>query len=181
MLQWTAAGNVARISGGWTSATATAPSSSVNEQIGFKLRLPPPSWNALSLLQETSKASKPKKEAKAPKAPKEEKGKKKKKKDKDAPKSALSAYMFFMNRNREKIKEANPEASFGDLGRLAGAQWKEMDAEGKSEYEQAAREDKERYKREMDAYKAKLRAAVEDDGDDDDDAPAAGSDDDADE
>ena len=40
---------------------------------------------------------------------------KKPKKDPNAPKKPLSNYMLFMNANRARIKEKNPEASFGDL------------------------------------------------------------------
>ena len=51
--------------------------------------------------------------------PKEEKPKvatekkKRTKKDPNAPKKALSAFMIFSQENRSKIKEANPDASFG--------------------------------------------------------------------
>jgi structure-specific recognition protein 1 len=41
--------------------------------------------------------------------------KKKKKKDAKAPKKPSSAYNFFTSVNRAKLKEDNPEASFGDL------------------------------------------------------------------
>lgn len=40
--------------------------------------------------------------------------------------------MFFVQDYRERIKEENPEASFGEVGKLLGAKWKEMsDAEKK--------------------------------------------------
>ena len=58
-----------------------------------------------------------------------------------------------MNGNRERIKAENPEATFGELGRFAGAAWKEMDSEAKAEYEEKAAQDKERYKRELSEYK----------------------------
>jgi hypothetical protein len=38
---------------------------------------------------------------------------KRSKKDPNAPKRGLSAYMFFSQANRNKVKEENPEASFG--------------------------------------------------------------------
>jgi structure-specific recognition protein 1 len=41
--------------------------------------------------------------------------KKKAKKDPNAPKRAMSAYMFFMNQNRDRIKKENPEAAFTDI------------------------------------------------------------------
>jgi hypothetical protein len=36
-----------------------------------------------------------------------------KKKDPNAPKRGLSAYMFFANDNRDKVREENPGISFG--------------------------------------------------------------------
>ena len=42
---------------------------------------------------------------------------KKAKKDPNAPKKALSAYMYYMSENRERVKNENPGASFGDLVR----------------------------------------------------------------
>ncbi|KAG1201444.1 hypothetical protein G6F35_012288 [Rhizopus arrhizus] len=41
--------------------------------------------------------------------------KKRGKKDPNAPKRALSAYMFFSQANREKVIKENPEAKFGKL------------------------------------------------------------------
>lgn len=41
--------------------------------------------------------------------------KKRRKKDKNAPKRAVSAYMFFMAKNRERIKSENPDAEFKDI------------------------------------------------------------------
>jgi structure-specific recognition protein 1 len=41
--------------------------------------------------------------------------KKKPKKDPNAPKKALSSYMIFMSESRARIKEENPDATFGDL------------------------------------------------------------------
>ncbi|KAL1523516.1 hypothetical protein AB1Y20_018453 [Prymnesium parvum] len=119
-----------------------------------------------------AKKDEPVKKAKpAPPAGKGQEKKKRAKKDKNAPKKAMSAYMFFMNKNRERIKAENPTATFGDLGKLAGAQWKEMNAEAREEYEVMARADKERQKREEAAYKAAQRAATA--GSDDDEGPAA--------
>jgi HMG (high mobility group) box len=69
------------------------------------------------------------------------------KKGKDGPKRALSAYMFFSQDWRERIKSENPDAGFGlspylavlvcsslmvstragEVGKLLGAKWKELD------------------------------------------------------
>jgi len=55
----------------------------------------------------------------------------KSKKDPKAPKRALSAYMFFSQDWRERIKAENPDAGFGEVGKLLGAKWKEMSDEEK--------------------------------------------------
>ena len=57
----------------------------------------------------------PKKKRKKSSKKSEGSPKKKKKKDPNAPKKALSAYMIFMSENRERIKEANPSAAFGEI------------------------------------------------------------------
>ncbi|KAK4686315.1 hypothetical protein P7C73_g3814, partial [Tremellales sp. Uapishka_1] len=72
----------------------------------------------------TTKETKEKKVAAA--APDKKKRKPKKEKDPGAPKRALSAYMFFVQDWRERIKSENSEASFGELGKLLGAKWKDM-------------------------------------------------------
>lgn len=64
---------------------------------------------------------------KAEKAPRATKAKK----DKNAPKRALSAYMFFSQDWRERIKTENPDAGFGEVGKLLGAKWKELDDDEK--------------------------------------------------
>eukprot|EP00980_Cylindrotheca_fusiformis_P004799 scaffold1028_cov135-Cylindrotheca_fusiformis.AAC.9 len=74
----------------------------------------------------TKKRKKSKKETAAAAAP----ATKKAKKDPNAPKRPTSAYFFWMGENRAKIKEDFPDLSFGDL----------------------AKEDKERYKKEMANY-----------------------------
>lgn len=90
----------------------------------------------------------------------EGKGKKKQqKKDKDAPKKGMSAYMLWMNNaGRGAAKEAlGSGAGIGEIGKWCGAKWKEMDSEARAEWDEKAREDKERYEAEMAAYKAKAR------------------------
>jgi hypothetical protein len=75
--------------------------------------------------------------------------KKRGKKDPNAPKRALSAYMFFSQANRETVIKENPEAKFGklqvyfkekkkliflykgEIGKILGAKWKEMTDEEK--------------------------------------------------
>ncbi|KAF9238324.1 high mobility group box domain-containing protein, partial [Melanogaster broomeanus] len=60
------------------------------------------------------------------------------------PKRALSAYMFFSQDWRERIKTENPDAGFGEVGKLLGAKWKELDEEEKKPYIELAAKDKTR-------------------------------------
>lgn len=76
------------------------------------------------------------------------------KKDPNAPKRALSAYMFFANENRDIIKSENPDVSFAQVGRLLGEKWKSLTAEDKQPYEAKAEADKKRYESEKELYNA---------------------------
>ncbi|KAN0065364.1 Non-histone chromosomal protein 6 [Thecaphora frezii] len=77
------------------------------------------------------------------------------KKDPAAPKRPLSAYMFFSQDHREKVKSENPDAGFGDVGRLLGAKWKEMSDSEKQPYLDMANRDKLRAEAEKAAYNSR--------------------------
>ncbi|CAB4256639.1 similar to Saccharomyces cerevisiae YBR089C-A NHP6B High- mobility group (HMG) protein that binds to and remodels nucleosomes [Maudiozyma barnettii] len=77
-----------------------------------------------------------------------------KKKDPNAPKRALSAYMFFANENRDIVRSENPDVTFGQIGRLLGERWKALTPEGKIPYEAKAAADKKRYESEKELYMA---------------------------
>ena len=81
----------------------------------------------------------PKKKAAAKKAA----PKKAAKKDKGY-KNASSAYMFFAKANRDKIIKANPDAGFGEVGKLIGAAWGELSDKDKGPYQKLADKDKVR-------------------------------------
>ncbi|EMR08174.1 hypothetical protein PNEG_03347 [Pneumocystis murina B123] len=53
------------------------------------------------------------------------------KKDPDAPKRGLSAYMFFAQENRELVKTENPDATFGQIGKILGERWKNLSSKDK--------------------------------------------------
>ena len=76
------------------------------------------------------------------------------KKDPNAPKRALSAYMFFANENRDIIKAENPDVSFGQVGKLLGEKWKALSPEEREPYEAKAKADKRRYESEKELYLA---------------------------
>ncbi|KAF8522738.1 high mobility group box domain-containing protein [Hysterangium stoloniferum] len=92
---------------------------------------------------------------------------KKGKKGKDGPKRALSAYMFFSQDWRERIKAENPDAGFGEVGKLLGAKWKELDDSEKKPYIEQAAQDKARAEREKAEYDDKDKKEVASDDDDD--------------
>jgi hypothetical protein len=85
----------------------------------------------------------------------------KKKKDPNAPKKALSAYMFFAQANRDKVKKENPDATFGELGKLLGKQWSKASKSDKAKYEAKANKDKERYEKEKAKYDKKRESSSE--------------------
>lgn len=78
--------------------------------------------------------------------------KKKKEKDPNAPKRALSSFMFFSKEIRSVIREKNPDASFGEIGKLVGDAFKKLSNEEKQKFQIMADKDKERYKEEMANY-----------------------------
>jgi len=89
------------------------------------------------------------------KPPKGEKRKRKKAKDPNAPKRALSAFFWFCNDERPKVKESMPEASVGEVAKELGRRWNAISSDVKQKYEALAAKDKARYEKEMKGYKAK--------------------------
>ncbi|OAY85475.1 FACT complex subunit SSRP1-A [Ananas comosus] len=127
--------------------------------------------------KEKSAAKESKKEAKAssskrkPKDGDEDSSKKrrqKKKKDPNAPKRAMSGFMFFSNAERDNIKKSIPGLSFTEVGRALGEKWKKMSAEEKEPYEAMARADAKRYKEAMAGYKSGASAINVDSGNESD-------------
>lgn len=100
-----------------------------------------------------TKASSSRKKAKDGEDDGSKKKKQKKKKDPNAPKRAISAFMFFSQTERENLKNTNPGIAFTDMGRLLGERWNKMTAEEKAPYEARARADKKRYSDEISGYK----------------------------
>lgn len=90
------------------------------------------------------------------------------------PKRGLSAYMFFANDQRDKVRDDNPGIKFGELrlllrrrrfmllmrflpgevGKLLGEKWKSLNEKQKAPYDAKAAADKKRYEEEKAAYQA---------------------------
>lgn len=79
------------------------------------------------------------------------KSKKKKNKDDNAPKRATTAFMLWLNETREEIKKENPNLKVTEIAKRGGEMWREL--KDKSEWEEKAAKDKERYTNEMKNYK----------------------------
>jgi hypothetical protein len=94
--------------------------------------------------------------------------KKKKNKDPNRPKRNMSAFFLYSNANRERVKEENPDAKFGDIAKILSAEFKQVSASEKAKWDALAAEDKERYQREMEDYEP---PSEDSDSDSDSDAP----------
>jgi hypothetical protein len=75
-------------------------------------------------------------------------GKKGSKKAKGGPKRATTAFILFSKDHRAKVVKANPEAAFGEVGKLLGEAWSNATAADKKKYEALAAKDKARYEKE---------------------------------
>ncbi|KAI8340472.1 high mobility group box domain-containing protein [Chlamydoabsidia padenii] len=94
----------------------------------------------------------------------------KKEKPADAPKKNVSSYLHFSLKTRQRLQEENPQLNQRELAQLTGIEWRGLTSEQKQVYNDMANKDKERYKKEMEAYKARgpsdSPAAAAVDGDD---------------
>ncbi|ORX63801.1 hypothetical protein DL89DRAFT_230480 [Linderina pennispora] len=64
------------------------------------------------------------------------------------PKRPLSAYMFYALANRDRLRKENPNARFGEIGRLLGSEWCGLTDDEKRPYIKHYEEDKVRFERE---------------------------------
>nr|CAI5825082.1 unnamed protein product [Callosobruchus analis] len=82
-----------------------------------------------------------------PKGEKQRGKKRKQIKDPNAPKRSLSAFFWFSNDERGKVKGENPEYSVGDIAKELGRRWALATPETKGKYEALADQDKARYEK----------------------------------
>ena len=81
---------------------------------------------------------------------------KKAKKDPNAPKRALSAFFWFCNDERNRVKASLPAGSgVGDVSKECARLWGGLSAAQKQKYDALAAKDKLRYEREIAAYRKK--------------------------
>lgn len=80
-------------------------------------------------------------------------GKKRKhQKDPNAPKRSISAFFFFCEEERPKVREIHPEWRVGDVAKELSRRWEACS--NKPKYEALAAADKARYEREIAIYRA---------------------------
>jgi len=77
---------------------------------------------------------------------------KKAKKDPNAPKRAKTAFNYFSADKRKEIQQANPGIAFGEISKLIGEAFKNLDSAELVKYETLAKQDKRRYASEMENY-----------------------------
>ena len=78
--------------------------------------------------------------------------KSRKKKDPNAPKKAMSAFMFFSNDIRETVKKERPDLPFLEIAVEIGARWKALNPAKRKKYEAMAAKDKTRYEEQKEDY-----------------------------
>lgn len=104
--------------------------------------------------EEDAQATVPEKRSRASNTADKSSKKKRKKKDKNAPKKNMSAFMFFSNAVRDKVREENPDiaSKVSEIAKKIGERWKSLEDADKEPYNKMAEEDKARYLREMETY-----------------------------
>ncbi|XP_033014332.1 FACT complex subunit SSRP1 isoform X2 [Lacerta agilis] len=103
---------------------------------------------------DSDEKKKPAKKAKIVKErkPRKKPSESKKGKDPNAPKRPLSAYMLWLNANRDKIRADSPGMSVTDVSKKAGELWKGMSKEKKEEWDRKAEDAKRDYEKAMKEY-----------------------------
>ena len=91
--------------------------------------------------------------------------KKTKKKDPKDPQNAKSAYIFYVNELRGKLKIEQPALSVTEVAKEAGRRWKQLSSSAKVKYEKMAADDKLRYEREKHNFDGVVKKG-QDDGSD---------------
>jgi len=87
--------------------------------------------------------------------PKGSKGAGKRKKDPNAPKRPPSAFFVFCADHRPRIKGENPGIGIGDIAKELGKLWGKQGPKDKAPYEAKAAKLKEKYDKDIAAYRAK--------------------------
>ena len=82
------------------------------------------------------------------------------KKDKHAPRRPISAFFFYNQERREKLKKEKPELDNKEIIKTMFAEWNALSDEKKKPYIAKAEADKKRYEAEKKAYDEKKNAGA---------------------
>merc|ERR1712072_1342691 len=94
---------------------------------------------------------------------KKKKGKKKRKKKKEKGyKGAVSAYIYFGQHLREKLKAEGKKLNFKEFSALQSEEWKKLDEEGKNPFNEKAAADKIRAAQDREKWKSEHADDVSD-------------------
>merc|ERR1712034_230947 len=74
-------------------------------------------------------------------------------KEKNAPKRALSAFFIFASEIRDEVRENNPDASIGQIGKILGQQWQALSQDRKVIYQTQGEKGKAIYQEALEQYK----------------------------
>lgn len=75
-------------------------------------------------------------------------------KDPNAPKRNKSAYMFFAESIRAKLRQKYPTDTMGDISKRMGKLWNSLSSRDKKKFEDMSKNDKKRYEKDMIKYKS---------------------------
>ena len=91
-----------------------------------------------------------------PVAKKPKVSKRKKKRDPNEPNKPVSAYALFFRDSQASIKQANPNAAFGDVSKIVASLWDALDPDSKAAYKKRTENAKKEYLKKLAAYRASL-------------------------
>eukprot|EP01138_Halocafeteria_seosinensis_P005646 gb/GECG01005772.1/.p1 GENE.gb/GECG01005772.1/~~gb/GECG01005772.1/.p1 ORF type:complete len:609 (+),score=116.67 gb/GECG01005772.1/:1-1827(+) len=74
--------------------------------------------------------------------------------DPNAPKKPMTAFVFFSQERRQQIRKLHPEMALSEISKRLGHEWNALSEEQKKPYADMAAEDKQRFQREMENYRA---------------------------
>ena len=82
----------------------------------------------------------------------------KRRKDPNAPKRAMSAYLFYCDEYRQMVRTENPDKSIAEVAKILGQMWRALPDEEKTPYQEKATRDRDRYMKLMETYRAEKAA-----------------------
>ena len=94
-----------------------------------------------------------------------ERRKSKKRRHADRPKRPLTGYMLFCRETRAKLREAQPNLSFSEVGKQLGEMWKSVPDDEKKRLNQIVSHEKEKYRHDMAEYRNKHPQSSSDEDD----------------